>query len=130
MQRPGENEPASETCQVGLCDTAVPVRLGDKLVGFLHTGQIFRRKPTTAQFDRVSKLAADWGVEVDREKLKTAYFNTRVLSTKEHEAMVKLLQIFAQHLSMISNQVVVQQANAEPPVIARAKDFIKMHENK
>ena len=87
------HEAASETCQVGLCDTAVPVRLGDKLVAFLHTGQIFRRKPTAAQFDRVSKLAAEWGVDVDREKLKTAYFNTRVLSSKEHEAMVKLLQI-------------------------------------
>ena len=116
------------TCHNGLCDTAVPVRLGEKLVAFLHTGQVFRRKPTTAQFDRVTKLAADCGVDVDREKLRTAYFNTRVLSTKEHEAMVKLLQIFAQHLSMISNQVVVQQANAEPPVITRAKEFIKQNQ--
>lgn len=62
---------------------------------------------------------------MDREKLKTACFNTRVRSQKEHEAMVQLLQIFAQHLSMISNQVVVEPANAEPPVIARAKEFIK-----
>src|SRR5215212_1219915 len=87
------HEAASETCQVGLCDTAVPVRLGDKLLGFLHTGQIFRRKPTNAQFDRVAKLCVDWGIQVDQDKLKTAYFNTRVLSTKEHEAMVKLLEI-------------------------------------
>jgi AraC-like DNA-binding protein len=124
----GRHEPATETCQVGMCDTAVPVRLGDKLIGFLHTGQIFRRKPTAAQFDRVARLADDWGIEVDREKLKEAYFNTRVLSAKEHEAMVKLLQIFAQHLSMISNQIVVQEKNAEPPVIARAKEFIKQHQ--
>lgn len=119
------HEAASETCQLGLCDTAVPVRLGDKLVAFLHTGQVFRRKPTAAQFDRVTKLATEWGVDVDHEKLKAAYFHTRVLSSKEYEAMVKLLQIFAQHLSMVSNQVVVQQQNAEPPVITRAKDFIK-----
>jgi AraC-like DNA-binding protein len=119
------HEAASETCQVGLCDTAVPVKLGDKLIGFLHTGQIFRRKPTNAQFHRVTKLCADWGVQVDLEKLKAAYFSTRVLSAKEHEAMVKLLQIFAQHLSMVSNQIVVQEQNAEPPVITRAKKFIK-----
>jgi AraC-like DNA-binding protein/ligand-binding sensor protein len=118
----------SETCQVGLCDTAVPVKLGGNLVAFLHTGQVFRRKPTAAQFERVLKLAADWGVDVDLGKLKTAYFNTRVLSPREHEAMVKLLQIFAQHLSMMSNQIVVQQANAEPPVIARAKEYIKQHQ--
>ena len=42
--------------------------------------------------------------------------------------MVKLLQIFAQHLSMVSNQIVVQQENAEPPVITRAKEFIKQHQ--
>jgi AraC-like DNA-binding protein len=131
QQKLSENarhEAASETCQAGLCDTAVPVRLGDKLVGFLHTGQIFRKKPTNTQFNRVAQLCADWDIQVDRQKLKAAYFDTRVLSSKEHEAMVKLLQIFAQHLSMISNQVVVQQANAEPPVIARAKEFIKQNQ--
>jgi YesN/AraC family two-component response regulator len=97
-------------------------------VGFLHTGQIFRKKPTNTQFNRVAKLCADWDIQVDLQKLRTAYFNTRVLSAKEHEGMVKLLQIFAQHLSMISNQVVVQQANAEPPVITHAKEFIKQNQ--
>lgn len=122
-------EPCSEVCEVGMCDTAVPVRLGDQLVAFLHTGQVFRRKPSEAQFERVAQLAAQWGVEVDKERLRTAYFSTRILSTREHDAMVKLLQIFAQHLSMLSNQVVVQQDNAEPPVITRAKEFIKQHLN-
>ena len=131
QQKLSENaryEAASETCQAGLCDTAVPVRLGDKLVGFLHTGQIFRKKPTGTQFNRVAQLCADWGIQVDREKLKAAYFDTRVLSAKEHEAMVKLLQIFAQHLSIVSNQIAVQERTAEPPVITRAKEFIKQHQ--
>src|SRR5437667_4501444 len=26
------------TCELGLCDTAVPVRLGQRLIGFLQTG--------------------------------------------------------------------------------------------
>jgi len=131
QQKLSENarfDAASETCQAGLCDTAVPVRLGDKLVAFLHTGQVFRRKPTQAQFERVRKLASEWGIEVDEEQLRSAYFSTRVLSRKEHEAMVKLLQIFAQHLAMVSNQIVVQQENSEPPVITRAKEYIKQHQ--
>ena len=41
--------------------------------------------------------------------------------------MVKLLSIFAQHISMVSNQVLVQRENTEPPSIARAKRFI--HDN-
>ena len=54
-------EPQSITCHFGLCDTVVPVRLGEQLIGFLQTGQVFRRKPTNAQFERTAKLAEEWG---------------------------------------------------------------------
>jgi AraC-like DNA-binding protein len=122
------NEAQSITCPNGLCDTAVPVRLGERLIGFLQTGQVFRKKPTQSQFDRTAKQAAEWGLDVPRETLHDAYFGTRVVSTKQHDAVVKLLAIFAQHLSMLSNQVVVQHENAEPPVITRAKEYIHEHQ--
>ena len=122
------HEAQSVTCQLGLCDTAVPVRTGDRLIGFLQTGQVFSRKPTEAQFNRMLKLVAEWGLEVDRSTLREAYFSTRVLNSRQHESVVKLLAIFAQHLSMVSNQVVVQQENTEPPVIAGAKQFINEHQ--
>jgi AraC-like DNA-binding protein/ligand-binding sensor protein len=120
--------PETVICAVGMCDTAVPVRLGDRLIGFLQTGQVFRKKPTPAQFERTVKLVTEWGVQIDREKLKAAYFLTPVLTSLHHESIVKLLSIFAQHLSILSNQVVVQQGNAEPPVITRAKEFINEHQ--
>jgi AraC-like DNA-binding protein len=121
-------EPATVTCPVGMCDTAVPVRLGDRLIGFLQTGQVFRKQPTQTQFERAARLVTEWGVQADREKLKDAYFATTVVPQKQHESVVKLLGIFAQHLSMLSNQVVVQHDNAEPPVITRAKEFIHEHQ--
>jgi AraC-like DNA-binding protein len=121
-------EPQTVTCEAGLCDTAVPVRLGDRVIGFLQTGQVFRKKPTNAQYERTAKLAAGWGVEVKEDELQEAYFNTRVVSDQQHDSVVKLLSIFAQHLSMLSNQVVVQQENAEPPVITRAKQYIQEHQ--
>jgi AraC-like DNA-binding protein/ligand-binding sensor protein len=122
------DEPHTVSCPAGLCDTAVPVRLGDRLVGFLQTGQVFRKTPTQAQFERTRRLVGEWGVNVDPEKLKEAYFATSVVPSKKHEAVVKLLSIFAQHLSMLSNQVVLQQDNAEPPVITRAKEYIQEHQ--
>jgi AraC-like DNA-binding protein len=114
-------------CAHGLADTAVPVRMGERPIGFLQTGQVFRTKPTMARFERTAKLAEAWGIPADREALKKAYFNTRVLSANQHKSMVRLLTIFAQHLSMISNQIVVQQQNSELPVVTRAKQFI--HQN-
>jgi len=122
------HEAQSVTCQLGQCDTAVPVRTGDRLIGFLQTGQVFCRKPTEARFNRMVELVMEWGLEADRSTLREAYFSTRVLNSRQHESVVKLLAIFAQHLSMVSNQVVVQQENTEPPVIARAKQFINEHQ--
>jgi YesN/AraC family two-component response regulator len=107
---------------------AVPVRLGEKVIGCLQTGQVFRRKPTEAQFQQTLKLCREWGIDVDDGTLREAYFSTRILSAKEHEAMVKLLTIFAQHISLLSNQIVVRNENAEPPVITRAKQFIQEHQ--
>jgi AraC-like DNA-binding protein/ligand-binding sensor protein len=121
------HEPKTVTCQAGLCDTAVPVRMGGQLIGFLTTGQVFRKAPTEVQFTRTAKLLAEWGMAADEAKLREAYFETRVLTPRQHESIVKLLAIFAEHLSMASNQIVLQEQNAEPPVIARAKQFITEH---
>jgi AraC-like DNA-binding protein/ligand-binding sensor protein len=121
------HEAKTVTCQAGLCDTAVPVRMGGQLIGFLTTGQVFRKAPTEVQFTRTAKLLAEWGMAADEAKLREAYFETRVLTPRQHESIVKLLAIFAEHLSMASNQIVLQEQNAEPPVIARAKQFITEH---
>jgi AraC-like DNA-binding protein/ligand-binding sensor protein len=119
----------SVTCTAGLCDMAVPVRLGNRVVGLLQTGQVHRKKPTNAQFDRTAKLVAEWGHTVDVDTLRAAYFNTRVLSSREHEAVLTLLTIFAQQLSVMTNQLVLQRENAEPPVIRRAKEYIAQHQS-
>jgi len=120
-------EPHTLTCPNGLCDTAVPVRLGDRVIGFLQTGQVFRKRPTESLFERTARHVLAWGVDLDKETLRRAYFATRVVPPKEHEAVVKLLAIFAQHLAILSNQVIVQQENAEPPVITRAREYIQEH---
>ena len=122
------HEAKTVTCQAGLCDIAVPVRMGDQLIGFLTTGQVFRKKPTEAQFNRTLRLLAEWGVKLDEEELRQAYFDTRVMSSKQHESVITLLTIFAEHLSMVSNQIVVREQNTESPVITRAKQFITDHQ--
>jgi AraC-like DNA-binding protein/ligand-binding sensor protein len=128
LSQAATHEPATTTCLAGLCDSAVPVRLGDRLIGFLQTGQIFRKTPTEAQFERTAKAVAELGIQVDRGEMRKAYFATKVVPAKQHDSVVKLLTIFAQHLSMLSNQVLVQQENSEPPVITKAKEFIQDHQ--
>ena len=59
-----------------------------------------------------------------RERLQSVYAGTKVLPSKQYEAMVKLLSIFAEHISVMSNRIVVHRENSESPVIRRAKEFI------
>ena len=121
--------PNTVTCLVGLCDTAVPVTLGEKVIGFLQTGQVFLKKPTHARFERAARRLAEWGIEADPELLRASWFNSRVLTQKEHQSVTRLLDIFAQHLSIVSNQILVRQEKAEPAVIAKAKQFIQEHQH-
>ena len=120
--------PQSATCSTGICDFAVPVRMGERLIGFLTTGQVFCKKPTEAQFLHVKKLLAGWGVEADEPTLRQAYFNTRVLTERQHQSALKLLSIFAEHLSLLGNQLVVQKQHSEPPLITKAKQYIAEHQ--
>jgi len=125
--RDASQEPATITCAYGLCETAVPVKLGQQTIGFLQTGQVMRQKPTTASFKRAVEQGERLGVDLDDGNAHEAYFHTPVVSQKKLDAVSGLLSIFADHLSMKSNQIAVQQENAEPPMIARAKQFIEEH---
>jgi AraC-like DNA-binding protein/ligand-binding sensor protein len=119
--------PCTTTCAYGLCETAVPVKLGGQTIGLLQTGQVMRQKPTRASFDRAVVKAGELGVDIDNAQAREAYFATPVASPKKLDSVTSLLSIFADHLSMKSNQIVVQTAHAEPPVIAKAKEYIREH---
>jgi len=121
-------KPQTITCQMGLCETAVPLRIGDQLIGHLTTGQMFRKPPTEAQFNHTAKLLADWGVHMNRKKLRALYFKTRVLSSRQHESIIRLLAIFGDHLLILSNRIVVEAQNIEIPSILRAKQYISEHQ--
>ena len=115
-------------CPVGLSDSAVPVRMSDRLVGYLQIGQVFRKAPTEEQFVKVLELCKKWELDMNPESLRKAFFSGKVISQKEHDSAIKLLSIFAQHLAMLSNQVFIQQENAEPPVISKARAYIHDHQ--
>lgn len=120
--------PFSTVCFAGLTDTGVPLKVGDRVLGILQTGQIFLEQPDRALFDRTARRLIDWGLKVDLLEVEEAFFNTRVLSGEQYTAMVKLLSIFSEHLALVANQILVQDENAEPPMILRAKDFINRNQ--
>lgn len=116
------------TCFAGLTDTVVPLRVGSETIGFLQTGQVLLQEPTNAQFAKTTRKLIDWGYKTDLRKMEDAWFHSRVLEPDQYGAMVRLVGIFADHLASVANQLVVQQQQAEPPVITRAKQYIQDHQ--
>ena len=122
-------EPKTLKCFAGLCDSAVPVRVGENLVAFLQTGQILLHQPNKREFKALTRALINWGVETDLKRLEEAYFQTRVLGKRQYEAVVRLLTIFAQHLSSFSNQLMVAAEKVESPLAARARLYITDHQH-
>ncbi len=116
------------SCFAGLCDTSVPVKVGEKVIGFLQTGQIALRRPTAKKFKSLTSQLLAWGSKVDLKRLEDAYYHSHVLTKKKYQAMVRLLEIFATHLSLVANQLTIQADEAELPMVRRARSFIAEHQ--
>lgn len=117
-------ESKTVTCFAGLCETAIPLHVGETLIGFLRTGEVMLRSPSQRHLNQVSRQLLELGFKIDSKELREAYFHTRVLSPKQYESVQQLLKIFAQHLAIVANQVVFRSEHSEPPLITRAREFI------
>jgi len=128
----GASHPASTTRTVtwfaGLSESAVPVYVGDHILGFLETGEVMLKNPTKKHFASITRQLRAWGYKADWKQLEQAYFRSCVLSPGRYRAMLRLLSIFAQHLSILSNQLVVRHERDESANMTRARQFIEKHQ--
>ncbi len=129
VEEEAKMEPKTLKCFAGLCDSAVPIRVGENLIAFLQTGQVLLHRPNKTEFNKVTRELLKMGTAVDLKRLEEAYFQSRVLDRKQYESILSLLNIFAQHLSSLSNQLMVREEKAESPVISKARIFITEHQD-
>lgn len=119
--------PATLKCAFGLNETAVTVKLGDRTIGYLQTGQVFFKNATPTQttgaISRLRKLDAN----VDAREATAAYQATRVVRRQTYDSAIRLLEFFAKQLSLMANQITLLEQAAEPPQVARARQFIHEH---
>ncbi len=117
-------EPKTLKCFAGLCDSSVPVRVGEDLVAFLQTGQVFLEKPDKRRFAAAARQILKFGTDVNMKQLEEAWFQGRVLDRRQYDSILRLLSIFAQHLSSLGQELAVQSEHGEAPPIARARALI------
>src|ERR1700731_1288945 len=99
-QTDASREPDSTTRTVtwfaGLSESAVPVYIGDHILGFLETGEVMLKNPTKKHFATITRQLRGWGYKTDWKQLEWAYFRACYLSADLDLVMLRLLGIFAQ----------------------------------
>ncbi|HEY8835285.1 MAG TPA: helix-turn-helix domain-containing protein, partial [Chthoniobacterales bacterium] len=118
--------PCTETCPFGLTETAVPVRLGEETIGFLRIGQVLRRSAIQADKARAASKLKECGVPFTGG-IRKAWEATPIIPKEKYGAIVRLLTFFAEQLSALINQIVLEQQNAEPPLVRKAREYILQH---
>jgi AraC-like DNA-binding protein/ligand-binding sensor protein len=118
--------PCTETCPFGLTETSVPVRLGEKTIGFLRIGQVLRRSAIQSDKARAAAQLKQCGVPF-AGVLRKAWEATPVIPKDKYSAIVRLLMFFAEQLSALINQIVLEKQNAEPPLVQKARKYIQQH---
>lgn len=111
-------------CFAGLCETAVPVRVGEKLIAFLQTGRILIETPSQRHFGKIARELLRLGTHIDLKQAEEAYFASRVLPPAQYQAMVKLLTIFASHLAACGNQLALERGGDLNAAVARGRQII------
>jgi AraC-like DNA-binding protein len=119
---------ATLECFAGLSESAVPIRVGDQVVAFLQTGQVFLRRPSRRRFHRTVGRLKELGAVLDWAQLEAAYFATPVIPPGRYRSILRLLALTADHLSQLTNQLMVQQEWAGLPAVARARAYIAQHQ--
>lgn len=126
MIRRTHDRPRTVTCPFGLTESAVPVRLGEQTIGFLRIGQVLRKAPDRSDLAKVTRTLSERGVEFTDE-LRSAWEKNPLISPDRYGGIVQLLTFFAEQLSALSNEIMMQRKNAEPPLVAKAREYIEKH---
>ena len=126
---PTVHGPQSAECFAGLHEASVPVRVGERLIGFLQTGEVIVGKPSARKFAAIARRLGEWGAKLDLRKLEAAYFQSKALTPKQYASVLRLLSIFAQHLGLVANQIAIQASHAEPESMGKARQFIRDHQS-
>jgi AraC-like DNA-binding protein/ligand-binding sensor protein len=120
--------PHTVTCPFGLTETAIPVKLASRVIGYLRIGQVLRHAPAKSDESKVARELKRHGVSFTQE-LRKAWEKNPLIFPERYNAIVRLLSFFAEQLSALANQIVLEQSNAEPPLVLKAREYIEKHKS-
>ena len=127
LKRESSAKPITRTCFAGMRESLIPIRSGERAFAYLSTGEVFTTAPGEVPvaleecFDELSLSTKE------RESLETSWRSERVMSKEQYEGTITLLAAFALQVSDLLNRLLIEESNAEPEVVMKAKRYVNAH---
>jgi YesN/AraC family two-component response regulator len=109
--------------------TEIPVCLGDKIIGVLQMGQQTLETRATERFIDLERQSRDAGMSNGFGRIEDGHCQIFVPSQSRYDAMVRLLEIFAQQLSFFADEILIEQDEREPYRVRLARAYISNHQS-
>jgi len=124
-QHPDHQEVLRHVCFAGVNVAAVPIRVNKEVIGYLQTGEVLLEKPTAEKLDEATEQLLKWGIKLDNKDMEMLLEGGPILSPKQYEAVLKMLEIFARHISELAARISVIPEMSEPDAIRRSREYIR-----
>ena len=111
---------ATLACESGAVEAAVPMRTAGQTVGYLVTGGYLSAAPERAHVNRARHLLSRAGVEIDEAELMELSARTPVVPAARQEALVRLLEMAAEHLTARFTERLTAADTRMPPLVEQA----------
>lgn len=114
-------------CFAGLQVTAVPIRLGTQLLGYLRTGQVFVKKPAEEAFHRVAEtlMEDDSVTPRDLAYVRQLFFSSAVVEGRRYASMVELLVFFAEQLAALAGRQMICPTEEWPDPVRKVAAYLQ-----
>ena len=126
-QNTTDGESIHKICFAGIHVAAVPIKVHQNVIGYLQTGEVLLEKLTPEKLEVSTKELLDWGINLSSDDLRNLLESGPILSPKQYEAVIKMLEIFAKHISEVAAKISVSPELNEPHGIKKRRDYIQKH---
>ena len=94
-----QEQTTTTRCFARMQESAVPLKVGLNLVGYLRIGQVFTTVPEDFDFEQITQELKNAGHSPKAiRKLKEAFFESRVMDPDQYRACLTMISVFAQQL--------------------------------
>lgn len=113
------------SCLAGLVVIAVPVQVCGRHIASLQTCRIFLRPPQPEDVARFADLLTGWGANPDIEVLRKNFASIPVVTSRQLDAVLKLLGIYADDLGEMAGRRLLAERRGRPSPLAEVLTFVR-----